>query len=634
MAGAADAPAGAFGEAAAKGLMNAGAGLSNLSHGLQQYQAHQDRADNSAVEGALAEYGNGLNQALASYKSLQGENALKHYDDTLTAMESHKQAISQRLGNDRQRALFNRRAGLEANRVDRSMVLHQSEQIGALEDQKFKAREASVLDSIRLSANDDISAVQDAIGEFAQNELGASHERRGLSYEARPLVEAEWKAKAYGEALRAMIRPPDGKEPRPDRVQAFFEAHKKDLDPKDAEQLGEVVREIGFRQRVEEHVSGLLGKHSEGVRLPNGNLIAKVDGPAIVDAAEQLKLPEKEKERLRTLARSIATATEGQWSKQQQAVYESAMTDYLRSPTRGAAGLRAIPPETRTWLVEHAPDRWEAIERKAQAADERANRRIRGSAEDRRWQEEQDQEAWYRYQEMSSKNEAEASEANVEEEFPSASPKMAQRIRAAQQKDKNNVSGGGRVGYSDTKSIAEEEAGRLGFTVKGSANKKRLESFQGWVRDYYDSFRTKNKRNPTRDEVREAVASGLVLGDENGDEWFGGSAKYKFETKPGDKFVPYAKEKQKSRLSNEDRPSAEPMPRDMKLGDEPAPSKEDSAKALNSLRKKVSSGAKNNARKAEKEAAVNAILDEHPEYKDKDGKLSKEFFVEMKRRGF
>lgn len=383
-----DASRGTHGEGIAEGARSLARGFQSLGEGLQMVEDAEQKAksdhDAAAVEKALADFGDATNQATLAHRELKGQNALAGMQPLRDDLQGQRATIMDGLANDEQKEIFAQRSGLLLHHTYRDMETHQSQQISELQDQSYAAFEKTTFDSLKIHANDPDAfaphgTVQSTIDTYLGTNLTKELNRKGIAAEAREELTAQWKRKAYGTVLQAMVAPPDGSLPNAQRARDFFQAHSADLGPDLGEHYSKIVRELGLKQQAEDAVSQLTKQHSRNALLPNGSTIQHLDGPAINDAIERMNLPAEEKERIRQIGDQVAAHAERQWGKVKQDVYNSALADYIKT-----GSLAGINPATTAWMLDPRNDavsQYETLRRIAKADQEHAYQ-IRGKLDD------------------------------------------------------------------------------------------------------------------------------------------------------------------------------------------------------------------------------------------------------------
>lgn len=364
---------GTHGEDIAEGARSLARGIQGLSEDMQKAKSDHDAA---AVEKALADFGDATNQATLAHRELKGQNALAGMQPLRDDLEGQRATIMDGLANDEQKEAFALRSGLMLHHAYRDMETHQSQQISELQDQSYAALEKTTFDSLKIHANDPDAfaphgTVQSTIDTYLGTNLTKELNRKGVASEAREELTAEWKRKAYGTVLQAMIEPPNGSKPNAQRVRDFFQAHFADLGPDIGEHYGKAVRQLGLKEQAEATVAQVVRQNSRDALLPNGTSIRKLDGPAVTDVIIKMDIPDDEKERMLHISDQMVERSKRQWDQVKHDVYNSALSEYIKT-----GSLAGISPTATAWMLDPRNDasaQYETLRQIAKADREHAH---------------------------------------------------------------------------------------------------------------------------------------------------------------------------------------------------------------------------------------------------------------------
>jgi hypothetical protein len=106
-----------------------------------------------------------------------------------------------------------------------------------------------------------------------------------------------------------------------------------------------------------------------------------VDGTSLVTEVDGLNVRPELKKHVHELAGSLSSDYARQWKVQQDKVYSTAFTSYLKAPRPGTEAFAAIPVAHKVWLQENDPDAYERLKRRSEQ-DEAAKKKGRSGAAD------------------------------------------------------------------------------------------------------------------------------------------------------------------------------------------------------------------------------------------------------------
>jgi hypothetical protein len=325
--------------------------LTKFNHGItsELYGAPEAMKTGETVSGAWgldlsAEGGSGETVAIPNgYMNLQGKSAPAATKQVLDALKKRQDDIANGIDDEQLRAEFLADSNVLYEDTRRRMEVHASEQINVAEQASQKAMVEQGLTAISAAYNDE-DAVQTQFGIMADalrksalsKEDGDGKVAALQATIAKTRVERFLAAQDYAGASRVL------------------DASNRVLSPDDSVRLGKAITDVKLDVESEKTARNIIG-----LARPEGG--GPVDANQALAAVEAIP-PGPEHDKVLGLVQHYTALADKEWDNTVAKQYSSAFSTYLKASAVAPADPRAvIPQRQQEWLIENAPEKWDAL---------------------------------------------------------------------------------------------------------------------------------------------------------------------------------------------------------------------------------------------------------------------------------